>query len=152
VRAETRPRPRAGAILMSTSRSQEAPNEQGRLPQLAHQVRLMSALVVPAGILLEALPLMAWLFLVAAADGEHTPTPLPSWWVVLVLLLAWAVGAFFRDDVEPGHQRDGINPRQKQFLVVGWVLTVAATYFISPAATGSTPLSMTGLIGLVLLI
>lgn len=137
---------------MDTSPPQEALTERGRLPQLARQVRLMSALVVPAAILLEALPLMAWLFLVAAADGDGVPTVLPSWWVVLVLLLAWAVGAFFRGDVEPGHRREGVSPIQKRFVVGGWVVTAVATFFISPAETFTNLLSCGGVIGLLLLV
>jgi hypothetical protein len=137
---------------MSTSSPQEAPTERTRLPPLLRQVRLMSMLVVPAGILLEALPLMAWLFLVAAADGAGIPTVLPSWWVVLVLLLAWAVGAFFRGEVAPGRQREGVSPRQKQFVVAGWVLTAIATLFISPAETMTNLLPLLGVIGLLLLV
>ena len=123
------------------------------MPQLSRQVRLISMLVVPAGILLEALPLMAWLFLVAAAGGAGTPTPLPSWWVVVALLLAWAVGAFFRGDVAPGHQREGVSPQQKWFVVAGWVLTALATLYISPAVSSSAlTLQLAEIIGLLLLV
>ncbi|HEV8190737.1 MAG TPA: DUF4129 domain-containing protein [Ktedonobacterales bacterium] len=137
---------------MSTSRSQEVPTERERLPQFARQVRLMSMFVVPAGILLEALPLLAWLDLVAAADGAGVSPVLPSWWVVLMLLLAWAVGAFFRGDVVPGRKREGVDPRQKQFVIAGWALTAIATLFVSPAETMTDLLPLLGVIGLLLLV
>src|SRR5262249_31784922 len=106
----------------------------------------------PAGILLEALPLMAWLFLVAAADGVGLPTVLPSWWVVFVLVLAWAVGAFSRRDVVPGQQRGGVSRRQKEAVVVGWAVTAVATLYVSPADTFPSLLSVSGVIGLFLLV
>jgi hypothetical protein len=120
--------------MSTTPRQQATAMEQA--PPVRRQERTMGAFVVLAAVLLETLPVTAWLLLVSAVNGTPAAAPLPIWWIATIILIAWAVGAMLRAEPSDGPQREGTPVGVRLFIGAVWVLAVAASLLISPAASG----------------
>lgn len=110
---------------------------QERAEPPRRQERAIGAFVLIAGILLETLPVTAWLILLAAMNGLPNEVLFPIWWVALLILFAWAVGTLQREG--PSTQREHEDRRLgiRVLVALGWLLTFFLSLFVSPIVTGN---------------
>jgi hypothetical protein len=129
--SDTPQRPPERALNEVTSR--------GKPPTPPHTgEQLAATLALAAAILLEALPLGAWLVVLGIAGTPPTPSALPFWWICLVLLAAWGVASLQRKTPrEPaGAGLRGFGLRL--LLVLGFFATVLLSWLLSPFAYAGT--------------
>lgn len=119
---------------MSLASSRQA--QQRAEPPRRHE-RAVGVFVVISGVLLEALPVTAWLLLLAAMNGLPDEVVFPVWWIALLVLISWAVGTLQREGPSSEREREDRQLGMRVLVVIGWLLTFVLSLFVSPIVTGN---------------
>jgi Domain of unknown function (DUF4129) len=99
-----------------------------------------SLIVLVSAILLEVLPIVAWMIVFSAAIDSLGRLPLPVWWLCVIVFAAWSTSVVFRRGFASRSEDQRTTIIIRLSIIAGWALTVVLSLLLSPGAYAGMPL------------
>jgi Domain of unknown function (DUF4129) len=104
------------------------------------QVVIATLIVLASAVLLEVLPIVAWMIVFSAANNSLERLPLPFWWLCVVVVAAWGMSVAFRRPSWPQDREQQNENAIRLLIIAGWALAAVLSLLLSPGAYAGMPL------------
>jgi Domain of unknown function (DUF4129) len=104
------------------------------------QAVVASLIVLISAVLLEVLPVVAWMIVFSAANNSLERLPLPPWWLCVIVVAAWGFSVVFRRRSGPQDHDQRTEITIRLVTIAGWALALSLSLLLSPGAYAGMPL------------